>query len=341
MTQQNQTAPVKQESVIGLLNKYRAQIEAALPTHMSPDRMIRIITTEIHRNPILKDCDPISFMGAVVQASQLGLEPGLQGHAYLIPYWNKKRGVREVQFQPGYKGLMDLAYRSGRVNHIDAHAVYENDYFEFQYGTDAFLKHQPADGERGELIKFYAVAALANGSSTFKVMSKADVDKVKAKSQAADSDFSPWNDPIIGYIEMGKKTPIIRVCKYLPSSPEDRDLGIAVAAAERADSGIAQDNRALLAEVSRLIDKPSAPIVPQPGQDDPEAGAGEGKEEKGGKGPGNKSPGKKAGKAGQAASVLSKKKEKQGEQQQEADENVDPETGEVVEPGQSAMGFDD
>jgi len=332
-----QGAVAKQPSVIGLLQKYRAQIEAALPTHMDPDRMVRIVTTEIYRNPELQNCDPISFMGAVVQASQLGLEPGLQGHAYLIPYWNKKKGVREVQFQPGYKGLMDLAYRSGKVKFIDAHAVYEKDEFSFQYGTNPFLKHVPAEGDRGELTHFYAVAVLENGGSIFKVMTKDDVDKIKSKSQAADSKFSPWNDPVVGYIEMGKKTPIIRVCKYLPSSPEDRELGIAVASAERADAGIAQDNQALLGEVAKLLDE--RPPVPVPDADGPETTADGETDESGGDGPGDEKP---AGTRGKARDTLKAKRQEQVDETTGEVTEAEPEPEGESDPGnQEQMSFDE
>src|SRR5262245_29341353 len=112
--------PAKQKiaTVRDLLEKSRAQIALALPRHMSADRMLRVAMTSVQRNPLLLDCTPVSLVGAIIQSSQLGLEPdGELGEAYLIPYRNnKKGGQREVQFQTGYKGLLKLARNSGAIS---------------------------------------------------------------------------------------------------------------------------------------------------------------------------------------------------------------------------------
>src|SRR5690606_27857822 len=90
-------------NIQGLMEKYKGEIAKALPRHMTPDRMTRVALTCLRVNPKLAECDPLSFLGAIVQASSLGLEPGAQGHAYLVPFWNSKKGVLECQFIPGYR----------------------------------------------------------------------------------------------------------------------------------------------------------------------------------------------------------------------------------------------
>ena len=148
-----------------------------------------------------------------MNAAQLGVEPNTPlGQAYILPYNNK--GVMEAQFQLGYKGLIDLAYRSGEVEVVQAHIVYENDEFECEYGLDPKLSHKPAASDRGEPIKVYAVFKTKSGGYGFEVMSMDDVKKHAAKySKAYGSSFSPWKT---NFEEMAKKTVLKKVLKYAP-----------------------------------------------------------------------------------------------------------------------------
>jgi recombination protein RecT len=148
-----------------------------------------------------------------MSAAQLGLEPNTPlGQAYLIPYKNK--GVDEVQFQIGYKGLIDLAYRSGEVEIVQAQIVYKNDEFECQYGLEPKLVHKPADEDRGDPIKVYAVFKTKSGGYGFEVMSMADVRNHAEKySKAYSYAESPWKT---NFEEMAKKTVLKKVLKYAP-----------------------------------------------------------------------------------------------------------------------------
>ena len=149
----------------------------------------------------------------MMTAAQLGLEPNTPlGQAYLIPFRNK--GTLECQFQLGYKGLIDLAYRSGQITVIQAHTVYANDEFHYEFGLDPQLKHVPAEGDRGEPIFFYAVFKTKDGGFGFEVMS-ADEVRAHAKkySQAFSSDYSPWKT---NFEEMAKKTVLKKALKYAP-----------------------------------------------------------------------------------------------------------------------------
>lgn len=192
-------------------------LHAVLPKHVTPDRMLKIALHAIRAVPQLLECTTESLFGAVVQCAQLGLEPNTTlGHAYLIPFRNKRENRTDVQMIIGYKGLLDLARRSGQIISIAAHAVRENDEFEFAYGLTEKLSHRPAMRDRGEIIAFYAVAQLVGGGHAYEVMSREDVDIIKASSQSR-GQWGPWKDH---YEEMGRKTAIRRLSKYLPLSIE-------------------------------------------------------------------------------------------------------------------------
>lgn len=200
----------------------KATLAAVLPKHVSPDRMLKIALGALRTTPKLMNCSVESLMGAVVHCSQLGLEPNTPlGHAYLIPFENRKRGVTEVQIVLGYKGLVDLARRSGQIVSISAHEVCENDEFEFVYGLDEKLNHKPAMKNRGDVVAFYAVAKLVGGGHAFEVMSAEQVNAIRDASQnykfARDKGSTVWGQH---YVEMGRKTVLRRLVKYLPVSIE-------------------------------------------------------------------------------------------------------------------------
>ena len=230
------------------------QIKAALPRHMTAERMARIATTELRKVPKLAQCDPMSFLGAVIQCAQLGLEPGnALGHAYMLPF--DKRGKvngkwqtvgTEVQLIIGYRGMIDLARRSGQIISLTARTVHQADRFSYRYGLDETIEHIPAEGERGPITHVYAVAKLKDGGVQFEVMSVADVNRVRDASQGYKSALqyektdSPWMQH---YDEMAKKTAIRRLFKYLPVSIE---IQRAVTLDEHGEAGISQQNSAVI-----------------------------------------------------------------------------------------------
>lgn len=189
------------------------EIKKALPGVITPERFTRIALSALNNTPQLQQCTPISFLAALMNAAQLGVEPNTPlGQAYLIPYKNK--GTLECQFQLGYKGMIDLAYRNGSMQTIQAQAVYENDYFEYEFGLEPKLVHKPVSSDRGDLIYFYGIWKSTTGGFGFSVMSKADVDEyAKTYSKAYDSSYSPWKT---NYEEMAKKTVIKQALKYAP-----------------------------------------------------------------------------------------------------------------------------
>lgn len=225
-------------TVTNLLTGQFKAIKSALPRHMTPERMCRVALNTIRRTPQLLECAPETMVAAIVEASSLGLEIDSRGQAYLVPFYNKKTGRREVQLIPGYKGLADLAYRSGRVDSIFAEVVCENDKFRFSLGLNPTLEHTPSLEDRGKLIAVYAVARMKESAPQFVVMGKGDIDKIKGaiekKNGKGSLAFSPWQE---WEAEMWKKTAIRRLCKMLPLSPE---MQRAVSLDEASEAGIVQ-----------------------------------------------------------------------------------------------------
>lgn len=236
----------KPQTIAGLLTdpKIKAQLALALPKHMTADRLARIALTEVRKVPKLAQCDQTSFLGAIMQCASLGLEPGgALGHAYLLPF-DKRSKVNgqwkttgtEVQLIVGYRGMIDLARRSGQIQSIEARAVYAKDHFEVELGLDSKIVHRPAwdAADRGELTFVYAVAKLKDGGLQFEVMSRLEVEKIRARSKAKDN--GPW---VTDFDEMAKKTVVRRLFKYLPVSIE---IQRAVGLDEQAEAGLSQDN---------------------------------------------------------------------------------------------------
>ena len=244
-------ARAEPKDIAGMLSspKMKQQMALAMPKHMTADRMMRIALTEVRKVPALGQCNIESFMGAIMQCAQLGLEPGSAlGHAYLLPFGNGKAkdGKSNCQLIIGYRGMIDLARRSGQIVSLTARTVHENDAFKYEFGLEEAMHHVPADGDRGKMTHVYAVAKLKGGGVQFDVMSRADVDKVRATSKAGAN--GPW---VTHFEEMAKKTVIRRLFKYLPVSIEIQQ---AVTLDERAEAGIDQDNASVLTGDYSVID---------------------------------------------------------------------------------------
>lgn len=209
---QRQISP--EQTLNNLMKRMAPEIQRALPKHMDADRMARIAMTAVRTTPKLLECDQMSFIGAVMQSAQLGLEPntGL-GMAYLIPYG------KNVQFQISYKGLIELATRSGQYKAIYAHEVYANDEFSYSYGLNKDLKHVPSQQPEGEPIGYYAVYHLKNGGYDFVYWTRERIDKhAKQFSMAVQKGWSsPWKT---NFDSMAKKTVLKEVLKYAPKSIE-------------------------------------------------------------------------------------------------------------------------
>lgn len=235
----------KLNTLRSLFEKSKPSMAAVMPKHMTPERILKIALSAASRTPTLLQCTPESILLAVMQCAQLGLEPNTPlGLAYLVPYKNNRKvegqwvTTYEAQFIPGYRGLVKLAHQSGEITTVRSRVVREGDVFEVELGSDERLVHRPnlaldEGATLSQLVAVYAVAQFKNGATQFEVMSKAQVDGVRARSKASDN--GPWSTD---YEEMARKTVLRRLCKSLPLSTE---LSTALEAQARAEGGEAPD----------------------------------------------------------------------------------------------------
>lgn len=228
--QAQRTSSQPRNAVIPFPNLLKAsmpQIAAALPksTGIDPDRVARLALTAFRSNNKLAEAEPVSIIAAVITASQLGLEIGMNNEAHLVPYG------RKAQLIVGYQGLRKLALNSGFVSDIYAYEVRAKDKFELTLGLFRDLKHEPLmqDGfpaeeeDRGPVVGFYAVAVMRDGTRVFRAMSAARVNAIRDGSKAYLYAVNNRKDHawISNYIEMGCKTLIRHLCnKDLPKSSQ-------------------------------------------------------------------------------------------------------------------------
>jgi len=218
------TSPAK--SLSTFLDKYKGQIANALPKHISPDRMVRLTMTAFSQNTALQKCDLHSIFGSVVVASQLGLEIGVGGQGYLVPYGGK------ATFVPGWQGLVDLVSRAGRAT-VWTGAVARGDDFDWALGDAPYVKHRPGAGADNwqDITHVYAIGRV-NGSQ-FPVIEVWTMDrvvkhlnkfnKVGARHYALEKNGQN--------MEMyARKVVLLQVLKYMPKSIEvQRAVDVATA----------------------------------------------------------------------------------------------------------------
>ncbi len=214
------TTPSGGRSMADTLKSQWGRIEAVMPKHMSSERLFQMAVSTINHDPKLGQCDIVTILSCLMKCSALGLEPssvdGL-GRAYILPFNNKKARRMEATFILGYKGMLDLARRSGEIADISARAVYEGDEFDYEFGLDERCRHVPRADRRtpDALTHVYCVCRFKDGGHYLEVMTKAEVEAVRKRSKAKDS--GPW---ATDYEAMAKKTVVRRAFPYLPVSVE-------------------------------------------------------------------------------------------------------------------------
>jgi recombination protein RecT len=201
-----------------LINSQKPGILQALGKPEMVESFARAALTLVNMNEKLWDCQPESFLGALMQAAQLKLDLSL-GQAWIIPYYSSKKGRTMAQFQVGYQGLIDLFYRHPLASELYAEAVFQNDAFEYSLGTSRNIMHRPSIGERGDMIAVYAVARLSTGASNIVVMSVAELHRYKSHYARVDQSgkYGVWDSD---FEAMAKKTAIKQVLKYMPKAVE-------------------------------------------------------------------------------------------------------------------------
>ena len=217
--------PSQKGTIRELIMQMKDQFALALPRHITPDRFMRVTLTAINKNPKLMQCTKESLLACLMDCSALGLEPDGR-KAHLIPYNNRKNNTVVCTLIVDYKGMVDLARRSGDIADIHADVVGENDKFEYSFGTEGKLVHRPCLTGRGKVIAAYSFVKLKDGATSYEVMSKEEVEAIRKRSRAGDD--GPW---ITDWNEMAKKSVFRRHSKWLPMSSEfqealDKDFDI-------------------------------------------------------------------------------------------------------------------
>jgi recombination protein RecT len=202
----------KPQSCPEMLSAYKGEIEKALPKHMSGDRMARVALTAFRQNPELAKCAPASIFAAIIVSSQLGLEIGVLGHAYLVPY------KEECTLIPGWRGLVDLVSRAGKAT-VWTGAVYAGDEFDFQFGDSPYLVHRPGDGDQTyeNLTFVYAIGRVKGAEyPVIEVWTKAKAIKHRDKHNKVGGRHYSYK-----YFEAyARKVALLQVLKYVPLSVE-------------------------------------------------------------------------------------------------------------------------
>jgi recombination protein RecT len=224
--EQNQVAQRDQSGTkTSLQQQVRAmesQFALAMPKGAEAAQLVRDALTAIRSNPKLAECEATSVLGALMTCAQLGLRPGVLGHAWLLPFYSTKNRRQEAQLVIGYQGLVELAHRSGRIRSLIARTVYENDHFDVDYGLNDSLVHRPnLKGERGDPIAYYAIAKFTTGGHAFIVVSHDEMISYKNRYAMAKNRegvvFGPWADNFEG---MAHKTCVRQLSKWMPKSTD-------------------------------------------------------------------------------------------------------------------------
>lgn len=210
-----QKADVRLTSLAQLLESKKSSLASMVANGLKTDRLIKVVVSSASKNPKILECSPFSVYRAVTESAALGIEPGgALGHGYLVPYG------KECQFILSYKGMIDLARRSGQILSIEARVVYQGDEFDYEFGLAPKCRHVPKAAELNDdtLTHAYAVAHIAGGGTQFEVLTRAQINAIRAKSRSGN--FGPWKDH---FAEMAKKSAVRRLFKYLPVSIELAD----------------------------------------------------------------------------------------------------------------------
>lgn len=233
------------------IRNMRDEFQLAMPRGAEAVQLVRDALTALRMTKNLAKCDTTSVLGSLMTCAQLGLRPGVLGHAWLLPFWTSKHhqgddgkwiGGYKAQLVIGYQGMIELAHRSGKISSLIARTVYAGDDFSVDYGVADTLVHKPnLTGERGEPIAYYAIVKFTTGGYSFFVMSHRDMERYRDRHATAKDRngkvFGPWVEHFEG---MAHKTCVRQLSKYMPKSTE-------LAQALEVDEGFRVD-------ASRLVD---------------------------------------------------------------------------------------
>ena len=249
--------PSKLAAFSSFLDKFKPQLALALPKHLSVDRMARLGMTAFSTTPHLDECSATSIAGSLMTAGQLGLEPGVNGQGYLIPYFDNRKRQYICTFVPGWKGLVDLVARAGRAT-VWTGVVMDGDEFDYQLGDAPFCRHKPGDGGNGEWTHVYAVGRVRDAQMpVIEVWTRAKVTKhLKAYNKVGDRHYANASES--NFEMYGRKVALLQVLKYMPQSIE---LATATRIADMSDTG---KGVVLEGDFVSFVDEPTGEVPPPP-----------------------------------------------------------------------------
>lgn len=211
----------KIEDQLGLIQTRQHLFQQIATKYVTPERQVRLLQFAMGRQPKLAECTSLSILQGYMDSVSMGLEIGIGGQGWLVPFSNRKTNAVEAVFIPGYRGLLLNMIRSGMVTDAEAHVVYEHEWdgtngsFHFSYGANPRLEHIPCmTGERGAPVAWYVLLTLANGTKKWHAMRQEDVEKHRQRSMAKDS--GPW---VTDYDAMAFKTCLKEMNRWMPNSP--------------------------------------------------------------------------------------------------------------------------
>lgn len=267
LAQRTEAAAPAAKTIAQKIEELKPQLARALPKHLSADRLVRVALTTLRLNPKLQECKAESLMGALMQAGALGLEPGVLGHCYLVPYGS------ECTLIVGYRGMIDLARRSGQIQTVYARIVHDGDVFHLRYGLDEALEHVPwharEDEDRpeheGAVRGAYLVARFKDGGYLLHYLPLGEIEKHRKRSRAATS--GPW---VSDFEAMCLKTVVRDAWKWLPISVEIAEA--TVAADDSTHSGIeARDMADVVDATATTLSAAAEEVAGEPEEPAPDA----------------------------------------------------------------------
>lgn len=230
---QNAIAKTGEGTLIQFVQSHMTDLGMVLPKHLTADRMARLTISAVRTNPTLAKCSLPSFAASLMACSTLGLEPNTPlGYAYLIPRWDKREngghGGYGCTLLVGYKGLIDLMYRSGFVSSVEATPVFEGDFFEYERGLKPRLVHRPCgEDDPAKLTHVYTIVRWKDGGEPiWDVLTRRQIERRRDRGGYDPDKTSPWKSD---YVAMAQKTGVRAIARWAPTNAERPQLQQALA----------------------------------------------------------------------------------------------------------------
>lgn len=184
MAVQNQLAKQEKKPSFGVMINsagYKKLINSTLGDPKKATRFVTAISSAVATNPALQNCDAATIVSAGLLGETLNLSPSPQlGQYYLVPFNDRKNNRTTAQFQLGYRGMLQLAQRSGEYKRINAMAVKEGELIRYDAFMDEIeLKYIEDEEQRQSLptIGYFAMFEYHNGFRKVLYWSKAKMEQ--------------------------------------------------------------------------------------------------------------------------------------------------------------------